>query len=373
MILRFPKIFFATILCTVTFNSLFAQTAKENPITTAVPFLRLSADARTAAMGDAGVATDPDVNSIFYNVSKTTFNKADAGVSVTYTPWLNELDIKDLFQVSLAGFYKLNDKEALSFGLRNFRMGTFNSVDALGQTVGTSKPNDLAVEAGYSRKLSDKMGVGVSLRYINSNLGDNPNDASASSGSAVAADLTAFLKYKSGWNFGLALTNLGSKINYGGTDGFIPANIALGAAYNKTVDKDNKLSFALDFSKLMVPTPPDASNTTAVDDYNNKGVVSSWFSSFGDAPGNFKEEIREVQVALGTEYSYRDMFMLRAGYFSEHRTKGDRNYVTLGAGFVYKVASLNFSYLLPTGQNTNNNALRNTLRLSVLFDINKTK
>ena len=344
-----------------------AQSGKENPITTAVPFLRLASDARAAGMGDVGVATNPDANSLFYNGAKTAFNEAKYGIGLTYTPWLSELDIKNLFQVSLAGFYKLSDKEAISFGLRNFSQGDFTFTDNLGQEVSTFKPRDIAIEAGYSRKLSSKSGIGLNIRYINSKLANNSVNSNYKSGNAVAADISWFYTKKA-WNFGVALTNLGSKMNYGGEPAYIPANLALGAAYTKQINNDNKISFALDINKLLVPTPPDANDAQKVADYNNKGVAGSWFSSFGDAPDGGSEEIKEVQLGLGAEYMYKELFSLRAGYFTENQLKGNRNYFTVGAGLHYKVAGINFSYLLPTGNNTYVNPLKNTFRLSLLFD-----
>ncbi len=370
MISKLTKLILPGFLLLLISTISYAQSGKENPITTAVPFLRLAADARTGGMGDVGVATNPDANSMFYNGSKTVFNDAKYGVGLTYTPWLHELDVKNLYQLSLSSFYKLNDKEAVSFGLRNFSLGTFAFTDAIGQDMGTFKPQDLAIEAGYSRKLSEKLGVGLSLRYISSKLANSAASSNYKSGRAVAADLSAFYKTPKGWNFGAALTNLGNKINYGGTDSYIPANLALGAAYNKKINDDNKISFALDLNKLMVPTPPDASDAAKVAAYENKSVIGSWFSSFGDAPGGFSEEIKEFQLGLGTEYTYHDEFTLRAGYFTENKLKGNRNYFTVGAGVMYKVAGLNFSYLVPTGNNTNNNALKNTVRLSLVFDFN---
>ncbi len=370
MISKLTKLLLPVLLLAVFQQTSIAQSGNENPITTAVPFLRLAADARTGGMGDVGVATSPDANSMFYNGSKTVFNDTKYGIGVTYTPWLSELDVKNLYQLSLSSFYKLNDKEAISFGLRNFSLGTFMFTDNVGQDAGSFKPNDIAIEAGYSRKLSEKLGVGLSLRYIGSKLANTSVNANYKSGSAVAADLSAFYMNNKGWNFGAALTNLGSKINYGGTSSFIPANLALGAAYNKKIDDDNKISFGLDLNKLLVPTPPDPADAAKVNAYENKGVVSSWFSSFGDAPGGFSEEIKEFQLGLGTEYMYKNQFSVRAGYFTENKLKGNRNYFTVGAGVMYKVAGLNFSYLVPTGNNTNNNALKNTIRLSLLFDFN---
>jgi Type IX secretion system protein PorV len=347
----------------------FAQSGKENPITTAVPFLRLASDARTAGMGDVGVATDPDANSMFYNGGKTVFNDGKYGVGLTYTPWLSEFDIKNLYQVSLAGFYKLDEKQAVSFGFRNFSQGTFTFTNELGQELNTFKPSDLAIEAGYSRKLSTKSGIGLNIRYIHSKLADNSVNSNYKSGNAVAADLSYFYTKKA-WNFGVALTNLGSKLNYGGESAFIPANLALGAAYNKNINSDNKISFAIDFNKLLVPTPPDPTDAQKVTDYNSKGVVGSWFSSFGDAPDGGSEELKEVQLGVGAEYTYKELFSLRAGYFTENKLKGNRNYLTVGAGIKYKIAGVDFSYLIPNGSSTNDNALKNTFRFSLLFDFN---
>ena len=371
MISKFTKIISPVLLLTLFIQTAFAQSGKENPITTAVPFLRLAADARTASMGDVGVATNPDANSMFYNGGKTVFNDAKYGVGLTYTPWLSELDIKNLYQISLSGFYKLSDKEAISFGVRNFSQGTFTLTDNSGQTIKTFKPTDLAIEAGYSRKLSKKMGIGLNVRYINSKLADKSINNNYKNGSAIAADISTFYTNKN-WNFGLVLSNLGSKIKYGGDPAYIPANLAIGAAYNKKINSDNKISFALDINKLLVPTPADGTNTQEVANYNNKGVVGSWFSSFGDAPNGGSEELKEIQLGLGAEYMYKELFSLRTGYFTENQLKGNRNYVAVGAGLQYKVAAINFSYLLPTGNNTNDNALKNTFRLSLLFDFTHT-
>jgi hypothetical protein len=346
-----------------------AQSGKDNPITTAVPFLRLATDARAASMGDVGVATTPDANSIFYNGAKTVFNESKYGIGLTYTPWLSELDIKNINQASVGAFYKLSDKEAVSLGFRNFNQGTFTFTDAIGNEVSTFKPSDLAVEAGYSRKLSNKSAIGLNVRYIHSKLANNSVNADYKAGNAFAADLSYFYTNKE-WNFGAAVTNLGSKMKYGGESSYIPANLALGAAYNKDINSDNKLSFAIELNKLLVPTPPDASDAEKVADYNNKGVVASWFSSFGDAPGGGSEELKEVQLGFGAEYTYKEIFSLRAGYFSENQQKGNRNYFTVGAGLEYKVAGVNFSYLVPTSNNAN--ALKNTFRISLLFNLQKT-
>ena len=371
MISKLTKLILPVLLVMLFTKTSFAQSGKENPITTSVPFLRLAADARTGSMGDVGVATSPDANSIFYNGSKTVFNEDKYGIGLTYTPWLSELDVKSIYQLSFSSFYKLDDMQAISFGIRNFSQGKFTLTDNLGQEIKTIKANDLAIEAGYSRKLSQKLSLGIGLRYIHSKLADNSANSNYKNGSAVAGDISVFYKCKSGFNFGAALTNLGSKINYGGKPNYIPANLGLGVAYNKKINDENKITFALDINKLLVPTPPDANNTAKVEAYENKGVVGSWFSSFGDAPDGFSEEIKEYQLGFGTEYMYKELFSLRAGYFTENKLKGNRNYFTVGAGLKYNVAGINFSYLAPTGKNSNINALKNTIRISLLFDLNK--
>jgi hypothetical protein len=371
MNIRYTKINFLVILLSLPLASIYAQTGSEyNPITTAVPFLRVAADARTAAMGEASVATNPDVNSIFYNGGKTVFNDKKFGIGLNYTPMLTELEVKNLFQLSLSSFYKIDTNQAISFGIRNFSKGTFVSTDASGVELNSVRANDIAVEAGYSRRLSQRLGIGLTVRYIGSKLTDNTVDANYKNASTVAADLAAYYRLSPVWSFGLALTNLGGKMNYGGTPSYIPATITIGTNYNEYIDANNKISFALDFSKLLVPTPPDPSNAQKVADYANQSVVSSWFRSYGDAPGGGKEEIREVQVAIGAEYTYKDMFNVRAGYFSESKYKGDRSYVTVGAGLVYKAVGLNFAYLIPAGENTANSAYKNAFRLSLLTSFN---
>jgi hypothetical protein len=348
--------------------SVNAQTPVRNPITTAVPFLRLSPDARASGMGEAVVAVSPDANSAFYNVAKTAFNQKKFGLGINYTNYLQELNVDNLYQLSVGGYFKLDEMQALSFGVRHFSKGDLTFRDAQEQVLRTFKPQDLAIEAGYSRKLSDNLGLGLNLRYINSKLAvESGNNNDYKDGSAVAADLTAFYTLPSGWNFGAALTNLGSKMDYGGIKSFIPANLAIGTAYEVKVDNDNKISFALDLSKLLVPTPPNTGDSAKVKAYEEKGVVGSWFSSFGDAPGGGREELREVQIAVGTEYSYKEVLNLRAGYFYENTYKGNRQYFTVGAGLGYKVAKINLSFLLPTGSNPSFSPLTNSLKLSLLF------
>jgi hypothetical protein len=349
-----------------------AQIKPLRPITTAVPFLRVAPDARAGGMGDIGVATNPDAYSLFYNMGKVVFNEQKSGLGINYTPWLRELDLKDVYMMAASGFYKLDDEQAITAGLRYFSQGTVLLTDDVGNNLNTFKPNDLAIEAGYSRKLSNKTGLGVSLRYINSKITNGSADNK--SGSSVAADIGFFSDQKNargqGWNYGIAVTNLGAKIGYTNTadqKDYIPANLGIGIGYSAVFDDDNKISVGLDINKLMVPTPPDESDADAVAKYRTQSVASSWFKSFGDAPEGFSEELKEFQYGIGGEYTYNDRFTLRAGYFNENKLKGNRRYGTVGAGFMYKAASLNFSYLY-ADNSTGNDALNSTLRFSVVFN-----
>ena len=364
-----------------------AQSPSINVVTTAVPFLRISPDARSGGMGDVGIATSADASSSYWNLAKTTFNTNKAGASVTYTPWLKDLGVNDVFLASLTGYYKLDDNQAISASLRYFSLGNIDFTDALGNQLTSFKPREFAADLGYSRKLSSKLGLGIAIRYINSNLANGTyNGVSYKPGSSVAGDISLFhngvKENGSGLNYGLTLTNLGSKISYtsdANQKDYIPANLGIGVAYTKVFDEANKITFALDLNKLLVPTPPTlstsqggtatAEDSLALSNYHTQGVVNSWFKSFGDAPGGFSEEIKEIQASVGAEYWYNNQFALRAGYFYENPTKGNRKYFTLGAGLKYNMLGMNFAYLLPSGSGTTRNPLSNTLRFSLLFDL----
>ncbi len=366
-------------------SSLKAQTEPEpiNVVTTAVPFLRISPDARAGGMGDLGIATTPDVNSAFWNLSKTPFNTNQFALGATYTPWLKDLGLNDVYLLSFAGYYKLDDLQALSTSVRYFSLGNIQFTDGMGNDFGEGRPREVGVDVGYSRKLSDKIGLGIALRYINSNLVGNFADQGSTyqAGNAVAGDLSFFYTGHDvngqGWNFGAALSNLGSKIGYtrdATQKDFIPANLGLGVTYTKVFDEENKIQFGLDVHKLLVPTPPQLTGDIPADsalitNYRTKGVVSSWFSSFGDAPGGFSEELKEFQFSLGAEYSYNNQFFARAGYFYEDKNKGNRKYFTVGLGINYSVFGLNFSYLVPSGSGVNRNPLSNTLRFGLVLNL----
>jgi len=372
-----------------------AQTQKLNVVTSAVPFLRISPDARAGGMGDLAVATTPDASSSFFNLGKVPFNEQRGGVNVTYTPWLKNF-VNDVYLASAAGFYKLDENQAISGSLRYFSLGDIQFTDENGNNLATNRPREFGFDIGYSRRLSPRTGIGVGLKYIHSNLAGNfvSGGTPIKPGNAVAGDIGLYHNRHNtvgqGWAFGLALTNLGSKIAYTNNAtqrDFIPANFAIGTTYTKVFNESNKLMVGLDLNKLLVPTPPvfqdasaaptEAERQVIIDEnnrrataYRNKSVVGSWASSFGDAPGGFSEELREWQVSVGAEYTYNDQFMVRAGYFYEDKTKGNRRYFTAGLGIRYNVFGLNFSYLVPSGGvNVNQNPLANTLRFSLVFDL----
>jgi len=356
---------------------------KINVVTSAVPFLRISPDARSGGMGDVGIATAPDANAAFANIARTPFAKSKAGVAINYTPWLRDLSVNDVFLASLAGYYQIDDVQAISLGLRYFKLGSIQFTDASGQDLQQYNPREMAIDLGYSRKLTSKLGLGIAIRYINSNLASGTfNGQNYKAGSSVAGDLHLYhhgaKENGQGLNWGLTLSNLGSKISYSSDatqKDYIPANLGLGLAYTKVFDEANKITIALDLNKLLVPTPPTlgGSNTAAQDsallrEYRDRSVASSWVKSFGDGYGA-NNEIQEINISVGAEYMYNNQFGFRAGYFYENPNKGNRKYFTVGATLKYSVAALNFSYVFPTGSGISRIPLSNTYRFGLVFDL----
>jgi hypothetical protein len=356
-----------------------SQAQQTLPITTtAVPFLRISPDARGGGMGDLGVATSPDASSSFYNLSKTPFAKKEIGIGLTYTPWLKDLGLNDVYLLAASGYKKLDDLQAISGGVRYFSLGNIQFTDNSGTNIGTGSPREWGLDVGYSRKLSDNLSVGLAARYIYSNLAGNYSSASTTyqPGKTFAADISFFYHGVTddagGWNFGLALSNLGGKIGYTNSateKDYIPADLGLGATYTMVFNEDNKLMFGLDIHKLLVPAPPvltgdDATDSANLFKYHNKSIVSSWTSSFS-GPSQFKT----LQASIGAEYSYQDQFFFRTGYYYEDRNQGDRKYFSVGVGLNYNVMGLNFSYLVPSGNGTTRNPLSNTLRFGLSFNL----
>ena len=377
------------IICalSVVFN-VFAQdpsyddlTGGLNTITTAVPFLLISPDSKAGAMGDVGVATTPDANSMHWNPAKLAFVDDDMGFSMSYVPWLRAL-VPDINLSYLAGYRKLNDNEAIGLELRYFSLGDITFTDILGTTIGQYKPSEFALGTSYSRKLADNFSLAISGRYIYSNLtgGQAAGGIPTVAGQSIAADLAGYYTNPirlGGKDFDLAIggniSNIGSKISYTETSvkDFIPINLRLGTAIGTEFDDYNKMSFAFDINKLLVPTPPAYNNEGEITlgQDPNVSVVSGIFQSFGDAPGGFGEEMREINYSIGTEYWYANQFAIRAGYFFEHDTKGGRKFFTFGSGVKYNVFALDFSYLINASRSINgNNPLANTMRFTLVFD-----
>lgn len=354
---------------------------RSNTISTAVPFLRISPDARSGAMGETGLALSPDANSVYWNLSALAFSEKSAGVAVSYTPWLRDL-VGDMYLASLSGFKKLDDQQTIGASLRYFSMGNVDFRNKDGQEQGKARPNEMAIDAGYVRKLSEHWSLGLAMRYIYSNLGSGQHTDGGRAfkpGHTVAADLSATYtkekEYENGqsgrFNLGVAITNMGSKISYGGDAQkyFMPANLGIGGAYTHQLDEQNKITFALDINKLLVPTPALLIDSTAGN--YGKGSMDGMLGSFTDAPGGFKEELQEVMWSAGTEYWYNDLLAIRGGYFHESAQKGNRKYFTAGMGVRWNAIGINLSYVIPSGAGTTRNPLSNTMRLSLVFDLGK--
>ena len=376
------RLFGAGILSILSVSVLRAQTTvdsinnRPNVINTAVPFLRIAPDARSGAMGDAGLALSPDANAMFWNTAKLSFAEKQMGAAVTYTPWLREL-VNDIYLASLGGYYKVNENQALSVDLRYFSLGSITFTDASGNTLGDFNPREFCFDAGYARKLSEYFSTGLNLGYVYSNLaqGYSVNNVPIKAGQAIKADLSFFFthpakfgkKIKGEYNIASTIANIGNKITYtesAENKDFLPTNLGLGGGVTFEFDEYNKLVYDLDFNKLLVPTP-DSSG-----DYKNVSMVQGIFQSFSDAPGGFQEEMREITISTGAEYWYKDLFSVRGGYFYENQYKGGRQYLTAGLGIKYNVFGLDFSYLIPTS--SQKNPLDNTLRFTLYFNFDQT-
>ena len=360
-----------------------------NPIITAVPSLSIAPDARGGSLGDLGTSTSADLYSQYWNAAKYPFTTSNAGVGISYTPWLRKL-IGEIDLVNVNGYYRFDDVQAISASFRYFSMGDISLTDFNGTEFGTAKPNEFAIDAAYSRKLSETFSMAVTFRFIYSDLnnGANTNLASGSDlrpGWALAADVAGYLNQPISLstgdaylNFGFNLANLGSKVTYDGiTSNFIPTNLRLGLGFEFPFDDYNRLSINAEASKLLVPSQrsrftegfdKDNSNTWMMSqaEYSEINAAKGWFMSFADAPGGFKEEMQEILWGVGVEYSYNRQFFVRAGYSHESKFKGNRKYVTVGAGFKLSMFELSAGYVIGV---VGNNPLDGTLRFSLGFDL----
>jgi hypothetical protein len=363
----------------------------DNPISVAVSFVSFAPDSRGSALGDAGVATSPDAQSIHWNNAKLAFIDFSSGFSFSYSPWLGNI-VDDMSLNYLTYYKKIDQIQALGISMRYFDLGEIQLTDVTGLPIGIENPRELSFDATYSRKLTENLSGGLSIRYIWSNLlGNSIGAPSANSGKSLAFDL-GFYYIKplvlrgldTDLSLGAHVSNLGQKISYTSEEfeDFIPANLRVGTALKMNIDQYNSFTFIFDINKLLVPTPPiyarDTNGDLVLDSNGNPTIssgkdpnrpfISGTFGSFNDAPNGFSEEMQELTYSIGGEYWYREMVAVRVGYFNEHENKGARKYFTVGFGVRYSTFGLDLSYLIPQEQN---NPLGDTLRLSFLFNFNK--
>ena len=367
---------------------LSGQDTSRRPIITAVPFLLISPDSRGSAMGETGVATSPDVNSVHWNNAKLAFIDKKYGFGMSYVPWLGKI-VDDMSVSYLTGFYKLDNVQTIGLSMKYFDLGEIQLTDNQGFSLGIENPKELSTAFTYSRKLTNNLSIGGTTRYIWSNLtGSISNYSDAKAGNSFSVDLGLYYNKEitlanrtSELSFGSHFSNIGGKITYGSSKSldFIPINFRVGTSLKTFLDQYNSLTFALDFNKLMVPSPPvyevDINGNYIIDPLTNqptiqkgknpnRSVLSGMFSSFSDAPDGFSEEIKEITISSGLEYWYREIFSFRGGYFFENMDKGGRRFLTLGLGIKYNNLGVDFSYLSTT---QNDHPLAETMRFSVAF------
>lgn len=379
------------VLCALLCSSMAAMADGDketmfNPVSTGVTSQSIAPDARGGGMGDIGAATEADVHSQYWNPAKYPFNIARAGVGVSYTPWLRQL-VNDINLAYMSGFYRIGDMQALSASLRYFSLGEVSLSSGMDQASDmTIKPYEMSVDLAYSRMLSENFSAAVGLRFILSDITYDYTEET-SPGKAFAADIGLYYnKYfmagsrECNFAWGLNISNIGTKISYGGDDNaeFIPTNLRLGISFLVPFNEYNKLAISADANKLLVPTYPIQGDEESSEDYQQRlqkdyydiSPISGIFKSFGDAPGGFKEEMQEIQWSVGAEYSYNDRFILRVGYHHESANKGNRKYFTAGAGFRMSVFAIDCAYVVSTAQS---NPLDQTLRFTLGFDLDGMK
>lgn len=349
------------------------QDTSRRVITTAVPFMSIAPDPISGAMGDVGAATAPNANTIHWNPAKLTFINKSAGFAFSFTPWLKRF-VDDMSISYLSGYKKIDDAQAFGLAMTYFDLGDIELTNGAGGSLGVVNPREFAIAATYSRKLGNDLSIGVTGKFIHSNLSGGITVSPVTDpkpGTSIAADvgvyyrsnLTIFSK-NAELALGGVISNIGAKISYNSADeeDFIPTNLRLGSALSTYLDPYNKITFALDLNKLMVPTPqPDGSHL-------DKSLISGIFGSFGDAPDGIGEEMKEITISTGAEYTYKEAFAIRAGYFYEHVDKGNRKYFTMGVGFKYKKIGIDFAYLVPQFQD---HPLSETLRFGLTYDLDK--
>jgi hypothetical protein len=362
---------------------IIGQETDYNPIVTAVPFLSITPDARAAGLGEAGVASSPDANSSYWNMSKLAFIDKRMGASISYTPWLSKI-VNDMSISYLSGYYKLNSQQVISLSMRYFNLGSMDFTNDQKQIIRQVRPNEFSLDAGFAMKLSKKFSMGVTGRYIYSNLAGNvsTNALDSRPGQSAAADISAYyttatplLGRPGNFSWGVNVSNIGAKISYSNdtqTD-FLPTNLRVGTAFTSELDPYNKLTLLFDVNKLLVPTPAiydDQGRLVSGIDSRNSSMLTGVARSFVDAPGGAKEELREIIYCTGLEYWYNNTFAVRGGYFHESQYKGNRQYYTLGLGLRYTKFGLDFAYLVGAGRQ---NPLEDTVRFSLFFNLDEKK
>jgi hypothetical protein len=395
--MRKIEISFLTLICFFNISVLKSQSYHDilgqeadrlNTITTAVPFLLIAPDARAGSMGEVGAATTPDINSMHWNPAKYIFIDGDYGVTISYTPWMRKL-IHDINLAYVSGYYKFDKQQAIAASLRYFTLGEIQFTGMTpDENLGTFSPTEFAIDVAYNRLFGDNFSFAIALRYIYSNLSGGATvgtgHAETKPGQSVAGDIAIFYKNDFKINkqdariaFGMDISNIGAKITYSeiGYRAFLPTNLRIGPSFTYNIDDFNAITVAFDLNKLLVPTPPYYAYDSINEEYviakgkdPHRSVVDAIFSSFWDAPDGFKEELHEVIFCGGVEYNYAEQFFVRAGYFNEHKTKGNRKFATFGVGVRYNIFDLSFSYLVPFEQH---HPLENVLRFTMSFNFFK--
>jgi hypothetical protein len=366
-------------------ENVFAQNEiPPQPITTGVPFLLIAADARAGGMGDIGVATSADAFSQQWNPSKYAFSINQSGFGVTYTPYLSSL-VNDIFLGNLTYFNRINERSAFAGSFRYFSLGEIELRDTFDQEPLIQSPNEFTFDMTYALRLSDRFSMAVTGRYLRSDLRIQASTEDASAASSFAVDISGYYQseeiamsdFNGRWRGGFNISNIGPKIKYDevGQENFLPTKLGLGAGFDFILDQYNTIGANLELNKLLVPTPKDFNGDGVLDaedadQYNDIGFISGMFSSFGDAPGGFSEELSEFTWALGVEYWYQDVFALRTGYFNESEDKGSRKFLSLGAGFKYTSINIDLSYLFSTSRVRS--PLEGTLRFGLTFNLGDT-
>jgi hypothetical protein len=376
------KVLLFILICLVTVKG-FAQdndtsNIDQRVITTGVPFILIAADPRAAGMGDMGVFTSADVFSQQWNPAKYAFSISKQGVGVTYTPYLSQL-VNDIFLGNITYYNRINERSAVGASFRYFSNGEIELRETADQEPLVVKPNELLFDVSYSLRLSERFAMAVAGRYIRSDLRLQTAVEDASAANTFAVDIAGYYQseeiaydsFDGRWRLGFNFSNIGPKLKYDetGQENSLPTNMALGGGFDFILDEYNKVMVGLEVNKLLVPTPSDSNDDGTInsqDDYYNESFVSGIFSSFGDAPDGFSEELKEFTWALGAEYTYQDVFAFRAGYFNESEEKGSRKFASLGAGFKYTSIGIDLSYLFSTSQVIS--PLEGTLRFGLTFN-----